>query len=129
MNTHGKPGCNVPCDLHMEHMNRACKDILSRMGPNMTEKTITRTGRCIGSITKVTQTFDRETNVTPLLSSHYAASTDKDLTTIVEELTKMKTFKYHKGRSHRSFSAISNKVYMKSNTDELITWMQSHVQL
>ena len=25
VNTTGKPGCNIPCDLFMEHLNRACK--------------------------------------------------------------------------------------------------------
>ena len=129
VNTKGKPGCNVACDMHMEHMNRACKDILVHLGANISNKSIVRAGRCIGPITKVTQRFDSETNITPTLSSHSAASIQKDLSTIIEELSKNKVFFPHEGRLHKSFPTMTNKVFMKMNTDELFTWISSHIQI
>ena len=129
VNTKGKPGCNVACDMHMEHMNRACKDILVHLGANISNKSIVRAGRCIGPITKVTQRFDSETNITPTLSSHSAASIQKDLSTIIEELSKNKVFFPHEGRLHKSFPTMTNKVFMKMNTDELFTWILSHIQI
>ena len=70
VNTKGKPGCYVACDMHMEHMNRACKGILVHLGANISNKSFVKAGRCIGPITKVTQRFDSETNITPILSSY-----------------------------------------------------------
>ena len=26
VNVHGREGCNIPCDLHMEHLNRSVKE-------------------------------------------------------------------------------------------------------
>ena len=34
INVHGKPGRNVPCDLHMEHLNKKCKQAVSHLGGN-----------------------------------------------------------------------------------------------
>ena len=39
---HGLPGRNVSCDLHMEHMNQECKAALSRLGSNVTDRSIKR---------------------------------------------------------------------------------------
>ena len=33
-------GCNIPCDLHNEHLNRMCKDYVKHLGANKTEKAI-----------------------------------------------------------------------------------------
>ena len=32
VNVYGRPGKNVPCDLHMEHLNRECKASISGLG-------------------------------------------------------------------------------------------------
>ena len=40
INTHGLPGRNIAADLHMEHLNRACKDAIKGLGANKTEKSL-----------------------------------------------------------------------------------------
>ena len=40
INTHGRPGGNIPADLHMEHINRACKTVMKNLGSNLTEKSL-----------------------------------------------------------------------------------------
>ena len=32
VNTSGRPGHNIPCDLHMEHINRECKNAMVCLG-------------------------------------------------------------------------------------------------
>ena len=34
VNTHGLPGHNISCDLHMEHLNRVAKVAIQGLGPN-----------------------------------------------------------------------------------------------
>lgn len=129
VNTKGKPGCNVACDMHMEHMNRACKDILHHLGANISNQSIVRAGKCIGPITKVTERFDSETNIASTLSSHSAASMQKDLSTIIQELSTNKVFVPHEERLHKSFATMTNKVFMKMKKDELFTWMLKNIQI
>ena len=40
INTHGKAGHNVPCDLHMEHLNRRLKRCIRSAGSNIYPKAI-----------------------------------------------------------------------------------------
>ena len=41
-------GKNIAMDLHMEHLNRVCKDALRGLGANKTPKAIQRVGKCVG---------------------------------------------------------------------------------
>ena len=46
VNTQGRPGKNISCDLHMEHINRECKNAINVLGPNVTQETsIARVGK------------------------------------------------------------------------------------
>ena len=38
VNTSGKPGQNIPCDLHMEHLNRICKSAIGMLCANKSTK-------------------------------------------------------------------------------------------
>lgn len=37
VNVHGKQGKNISCDLHMEHINRICKNAIGVLGPSISE--------------------------------------------------------------------------------------------
>ena len=52
INTHGRQGCNVPCDLHMEHLNRRLKCAMRNMGANLTTKSITVAAKSMNNICK-----------------------------------------------------------------------------
>ena len=53
INVHGKPGRNIPCDLHLEHLNRVLKTAVGDLGSNQTEASIARLGKCIGTMAEV----------------------------------------------------------------------------
>lgn len=36
VNTHGREGCNIPMDLHLEHLNRLFKTVLAGLHSNIT---------------------------------------------------------------------------------------------
>ena len=54
VNIHGKPGKNVPMDLHMEHLNREVKRAVSHLGPNVLGNSIQRVSKCIGELGEIT---------------------------------------------------------------------------
>ena len=101
INTQGKPGHNVPCDLHLEHVNCLVKTAVSHRGANVA---ITRVGRCAGPLMKVCKQYDHNTFVAPASSRHTAASFGSDLKKVVGELvTCSQVFKYKAGRKHLLF--------------------------
>ena len=48
VNVHGKPGRNVSMDLHMEHINKECKQAMDSLASNIGNKAINRIGQSIG---------------------------------------------------------------------------------
>ena len=60
VNVHGCPEKNIPCDLHMEHLNRECKGSISGLGANITDGAIQRVGRSLRSHTKILENFDKD---------------------------------------------------------------------
>ena len=56
VNTPGKQGRNIPCDLHLEHLNRSLKKTaINGLGANKVPNAIERAGRCIGEVVSLCQ--------------------------------------------------------------------------
>jgi len=53
INTHGRPGTNVPIDLHMEHLNKRLKGIMCGLGSYITPQSIQRASKALGVIEAV----------------------------------------------------------------------------
>ena len=82
----GRQGKNIAADLQMEHLNRLVKQSIKTLGPNKTEKVITRIGRAIGTIDPVLQVFDQENSVQKPSGAHHIAGYERDRNIIVSEL-------------------------------------------
>ena len=55
--TRGLLGHSIECDLHMEHLNRVCKNSIKGLGANKTEKAIQRAVKAIGKSSAVVEIF------------------------------------------------------------------------
>ena len=124
INTRGGKGHNIPCDLHMEHLNRVLKDGIKGLGANKTEKAITRLGKCISSFDQILSNFDESLKVHHSADFHTVASLEKDITLVVNELTKrVQPFSFSKGRSHKSVRV--KKTIMKTiDSAKFHLWMK-----
>ena len=58
INTHGLPHKNIAGDLHMEHLNRLCKEAIKGLGANKTPSAIKRIGDAIGPLHTILENFD-----------------------------------------------------------------------
>lgn len=130
INTHGKPGCNIACDLHMEHLNASCKFAIAGLGSNVTPQAILRIGRCIGPLVKVCNQFDNVFGLHSTTGEHeMPPSVSKDIAAVVKELThKSSVFHYKKGRFHRSFKSVTGSVIGKLNKEQLTQWMNAKLK-
>lgn len=87
INTHGRKGCNIPCDLHMEHLNRKLKTVLRNLRSNIQSNAIVRAGKSIGVVHSICNTFETATSKVKCSSNrHGVPCMDKEIKMIVESL-------------------------------------------
>lgn len=132
VNTRGIPGGNIPMDLHMEHLNRRLKTIISRKGANVGKKATTKAGKCVRVIEKVCDAFTAQTTgqCTPSDKHSYPSFT-KDFQKILNVLEEIEAFISLKERKHSCFSMKHGLLQtlskdkliesIKKNVDQLIT--------
>ena len=53
VNTKGCEDCNMPCNLHLEHLNRRLKGTISGMESNVQPSSIKRASRAIGVVDEI----------------------------------------------------------------------------
>ena len=98
---------------------------INALGANITEKTLLRTGKCIGPLMKVLNNYDSE-NVLKKGTTDSSARANKDIQTIVKQLEDTNVFsKCSVPRAHRSFSKLQQSIYLKFSRKKLIVWMNN----
>jgi len=63
VNTSGRTGCNIPCDLHMKHLNRNLKSMIHNMGSNIKDSSIDRAAKSLGVVSQICKTFAAESSI------------------------------------------------------------------
>ena len=127
VNVHGRPGRNIPLDLHMEHLNRLAKDAIKNLGSNKTVGAVARIGRCIGTLSHVLDQFDREFLLDSGSSKYKKPSATKDIAIAVEELVSSKAFSIQEGRRHQHYP--KGKDLLESiPREELLDWMMQRLK-
>ena len=86
VNTVGRVGHNIPCDLHMEHLNRRLKFMMENLGSNIKPQCVQTVGCTLGVISKLCSHFEDEADATKNKSFHTFPSFKKDLEMIVSLL-------------------------------------------
>ncbi len=103
VNTQGKAGCNVPGDLHMEHLNKRFKGVLRNLGSNIQPHSIVRASKAIGVVHSVSSALESELMPSKRESSKHATpSMVKDIETVVTVLKEVGIFDKIKNRKHAS---------------------------
>ena len=105
INTKGQPGCNVPCDLHMEHLNRRLKKVINSMGANVRPSTIVKAGKALGPVDHLCQVFEHETSHYQRSNYHPIPGFGKDMDALLKVLENEKVFTLVSGRQHKFFTS------------------------
>ena len=126
INVHGRPGKNIPCDLHMEHLNQFAKEAIKGLGANKTEAAIVRVGRALGTIAPVLDNFDDDNNIVGPSGIHSVANTTKDIEAMVSVLSNQTVFQQTPGRSHKTFRKVRNVLHAKGRV-ETVEWVAEKI--
>ena len=128
INVHGRPGKNVSCDLHCEHLNRECKNSISGLGANVTDNAVQRVGKCLGETVKVMQHFNEINNISLQSGSHTRRSATQDLSKLVKQFQESKVFHKSSGRRHHNFPKFTANKIKHLSMRKLKLWMNEHLQ-
>ena len=128
VNVHGRRGKNVAGDLHMEHLNRECKNALSGLGANINDHSVQRVGKCIGRMQTILHKYDQVNGVRGDSGTHTRRSTLVDFNKILQQLQKSEVFDYKPGRKHRNFPTFSSNLVKTISHANLKEWMQDRLQ-
>lgn len=127
VNTKGRQGCNIPCDLHMEHLNRRLKTILCSKGSNITPSSIIKAGKSVYLVHKLCQGFEEETTTTSTPSGrHSQPKFLKDFKSVLGELKNEQVFTPLSARVHNSFEWKSS-IFLKLSKKELTVMIKKNI--
>ncbi|KAL5502833.1 hypothetical protein EMCRGX_G009668 [Ephydatia muelleri] len=129
VNIHGKTGCKDSADLHMEHLNRLCRDAISHLGANKTPSAISKVGKALGPLSEIITNFDAMTG-TVVTKAHTRRSEEEDLNKLVTELVHNGNFHMQPGRFHQNFKSIeSNQLISSINVNKFRDWMMQQLRI
>ena len=124
INTHGRPGKNISCDLHMEHLNREAKSQLSGLGSNITNAAVTRIGNALGEVVCILENFDNESGIKRPSARHSKRSSEKDMAILLKQLQETsKVFYTRSGRIHQMFPKFNQNLMNSLCLPDLMQWM------
>ena len=129
VNVHGVRGRNIAADLHMEHLNRTCKDAIRGLGANKTEKSIVRIGKAIGPLMSVTSNYDHSVLGKESKSSkHKVPSSEKDRRLIMNELMgRASVFEGVAGRRYKHSCALQKSLFHKMDRKVFEGWIEETI--
>ncbi len=125
VNTSGKPGRNISCDLANEHWNRAFKGHLASAGGNVNSSTILRTGAALSTLEDVCSTYDKAVSVTPLTTKHCTRTASKDEQTMLNTLHKHNVFESDK--NHSTFPTFTRNHFNRIDRKRFQSWIKKHI--
>lgn len=127
VNSKGGKGKNIPTDLHMEHLNRMLKDVITGLGANISESSIMNASKSLNAIALLTETFDDQLGIHHASIHHTKKSSDKDRELVLKQLTSdSNVFDYTPGRKHFGFKKISPNIARNLDADALFRWINKH---
>ena len=105
VNVHGRVGCNIPVDLHMEHLNRRLKNMIGNLGSNVHCSAIERVAKSLGVVDAVCRTFETESEASVNKGYYSYPSFTKDLHNVLSTLEEQEVYKLHEGRAFKNYKS------------------------
>ena len=129
VNIHGKPGKNVSCDLHLEHLNREAKNQIAGLGSNITDESVKRVGKALGQLIPILQQYDAMSGIKVPSSRHSKRTCEKDMDILLNQLHKTsQVFGVVPGRAHKTFPHFQTNSMNSMQHAMLTAWMEQQLQ-
>ncbi len=119
---------NVPLDLDLEHDNRMAKEAIKKLGPNITEKSVTRIVKAWQTACSMLDSFDISLEIMKRSGKHTQQSDEKDFKKIVDKLLEEQalSLKSTEGRAYNHYCGYKGSTLMNFNVHSLYAWIKEH---
>lgn len=124
VNTRGLPGHNIAADLHLEHLNRLCKDAIKNLGANKSGKAFVRIGKSAQVLHDILGNFNESAGVSVDSGAHTHRSNVEDLKKITKALKDARVLtKEQEPRHHNSFEGFCCNLFKKIDQKTFELWI------
>lgn len=124
INTHGREGCNVPMDLHLEHLNKRLKTALAGLHSNVTPTAIKRIGRSLGVVSHICDALEQEVQSQTTSGYHPPPSFSKDFGLVLKCLQEAQVF-MHKANRHYNIFTFRQGILQEVDLSKVIDWLRA----
>ena len=126
VNRHSSLGKNVPFDLDLEHDNNHLKEAMRKLGPNVSESSVSRICGSLKIARETIENISRECQVMKRSGKHFVASMKKDYHKLVENLINNKAFLFSNGRKYKNFTDCERSALHNLNMADMCKWINQH---
>ena len=121
INTKGYRGCNVSCDLHLEHLNHRLKGMIRGLHSNVTPKALRRAAQSVGIVHQVCGNITSQTGLYQESGRHTRPAFHKECAKMVEQLQERRVFA-SLGRKPAAYKHIKS-VLQQYSKKEIKAWI------
>ena len=124
VNTHGRAGRNIPCDLYNEHVNKFLKHIIVTMGANLTEKALHRAAQSVSILESICKRFDQQSGVPVGTHAHSSRSDKQDITKVMNTVLHRELLEIIPGRAHSTFKRMRLNPLWNWDVSKTSEWIE-----
>ena len=126
VNNAGKIGTNIPLDEATEHSNNFIKQGIRNLGPNVTEKAVSRLSFSETSTTTVLSNLDESIKRMLRSGKHVEGSATRDLQELIKRAVDFDVFTQIQGRSYKHFKDFQSNRLESVDASSLYQWINKH---
>ncbi|CAB3986254.1 Hypothetical predicted protein [Paramuricea clavata] len=122
-------GGNIPLDLALEFINRVFKDVVKKLGPNASKKSIARISHALGITKQLTDNFDESMLLYKRSGKHVRKLEKADMEKKISELLSQNALTITPGRSYGCFSKIKEVAPKASSSNATQTFWTKDIKV
>jgi hypothetical protein len=129
INNAGGTGRNIALDLDTEHSNNYLKQAIKNLGPNLTEKSVTRICRAEKGTRSILQSLDENLHLISNSGKHSTVSLERDLSELVKRLVQVKAFHFQERNEEDHYTCFSNfkrDPFQDLDVSDVYKWINVH---
>ena len=121
VNIYGRQRKNVPMNLHMEHINRTCKEAMANIGSSIGDGTVERIGKIIHGLMEIGKQFDK--CIPQFTGKCSRQSVAADIAKFILQLKESRVYNRISGREHTKFQNFQANPTHQLSIENLKEWL------
>ena len=110
----------------LEHSNNYLKQAIKNLGPNLSERSVSRICRSEKGTRNLVQTMDRSLQQHSDSGKHSSVSLDRDLSELVKRLVNNRALEELPPRQYRHFCSFERNPFKNVEASSIYKWINGH---